>query len=271
MKHRTLVALALLATCSACQKKAEGQTVAVVNDEEITASQLNAELTNANVGEGADKKAITNRVLQGLIDRRLLAEQARKDGIDRSPDYIARQQRMNEELLIGMLASRSMDTSKLPTDAEIVAFQAKQPQAFANREIWKLDQLQYETPTDKSVQARIAATKTLEQLAGVLTAARIPFQRSNNQLVTSVIPAELYPQLARLGPGEPFIVPAGSRSVASAIASREAAPLSGPNARTEAVNAMRRQTSTTALQQRLKELRAAAKVEYKEGFAPPKP
>jgi EpsD family peptidyl-prolyl cis-trans isomerase len=271
MQKHTLVALLLLATCTACQKKAEGQTVAVVNEEEITSSELNAELANANVADNADKKAIQNRILQGLIDRRLLAEQARKDGIDRSPDFIARERRVREELLIGMLASRSMDTSKLPTDAEIAAFQAKQPQAFANREVWKLEQLQYDTPRDKAVSDRIVATKSLQQLAAVLTAARIPFQRANNDLVTSAIPAELYPQLARLAPGEPFIVPAGAKSVASSIVSRQPAPLSGPAARTEAVNAMRRQNSTTALQQRLKDLRGSAKIEYKEGFAPPKP
>ena len=271
MQKRTLVALLLLASCTACQKKAEGQTVAVVNGEEITASELNAELANANIADNADKKAITNRILQGLIDRRLLAEQARKDGIDRSPDFIARQRRVNEELLIGLLANRSLDTSKLPTDAEIAAFQAKQPQAFADREIWKLEQVQYDTPQDKAVTDRIVATKTLDQLIAVLTAARIPFQRANNQLVTSAIPAELYPQLNRLAPGEPFIVPAGNRSVASAIVSREPSPLTGPAARTEAVNAMRRQNSTTALQQRLKDLQSSAKIEYKEGFAPPKP
>jgi EpsD family peptidyl-prolyl cis-trans isomerase len=270
MQKRTLVALLLLATCTACQKKAEGQTVAVVNDEEITTSELNAELANANIPDGADKKAITNRILQGLIDRRLLAEQARKDGIDRSPDFIARQRRMNEELLIGMLANRSLDTSKLPTDAEIAAFQAKQPQAFANREIWKLQQVQYDTPRDKAVSDRIIATKSLDELTAVLTAARIPFQRANNQLVTSALPAELYPQLARLSSGEPFIVPAGGKSVASVIASRDPAPLVGPAARTEAVNAIRRQNSTTALQQRLKELQASAKVEYKEGYGRPK-
>ncbi len=269
MQKRALVALALLASLTACQKKAEGQTVAVVNDQEITASELNAELANANIPEGADKKAVTNRVLQGLIERRLLAEQAKADGIDKSPEYIARQRRMNEELLIGMLASRSMDTSKLPTDAEIAAFQAKQPQAFAQREVWKLDQLQYDTPQDKAITDRIVATKTLAELAAVLSAARIPFQRASNQLVTSAIPAELYPQLAGLDPGEPFIVPAGGKSVASAIASREPQPLTGPQARTEAVNAIRRQASTTALQQRLKDLKASAKIEYKEGFAPP--
>lgn len=270
MYKRTLVALSVLALCSACQKKAEGQTVAVVNDEEITASELNAELATANVGENADKKAITNRILQGLIDRRLLAEQARSDGVDRSAEYISRQRKLEEELLIGMMANRALETSKLPTDSEITAFQAKNPQAFANREVWRLDQLQYDTPTDRAVQSRIIATKSLEELAGVLTAARIPFQRASNQLVTAAIPAELYPQLTRLAPGEPFIVPAGAKSVASAIVSRTPAPLEGPAARTEAVNAMRRQNSTTLLQQRLKDLRSSAKIEYKEGFAPAK-
>jgi EpsD family peptidyl-prolyl cis-trans isomerase len=270
MHKQTFAAFLLLATCTACQKKAEGQTVALVNNEEITSSELNAELAIANVPDNADKKAVTNRILQGLVDRRLLAEQARKDGIDKSPDFIARQRRMNEELLIGMLANRSMDTSKLPSEAEIAAFQAKQPQAFANRELWRLQQIQYDTPRDKAVQDRIIATKTLDQLAAVLTAARVPFQRATNQINTSSIPGELYPQLARLAPGEPFIVPAGTKSVASAIVGREPVPLTGPNARTEAVNAMRRLNSTNALQQRLKELRSSAKIEYKEGFEAPK-
>lgn len=270
MHKGTLVALSVLALCSACTKKAEGQTVAVVNGEEITASELNAELANANVPDTADKKAVTNRILQGLIDRRLLAEQARKDGVDRSAEYISRQRKLNEELLIGMMANRSLETSKLPTDSEITAFQAKNPQAFSNRETWKLEQLQYDTPTDPAVNQQITKTKTLDQLAGVLTSARIPFQRASNQLITSAIPAELYPQLAKLAPGEPFIVPAGNKSVASSIVSKTPAPLEAAAARTEAANALRRQNSTKLLQQRLKDLRTSAKIEYKEGFAPAK-
>ncbi|GAA4000716.1 SurA N-terminal domain-containing protein [Sphingomonas humi] len=268
MRNRALAAVLLLATLTACQKKAEGQTVALVNGEEITSSELNAELANANIPADADKKAITNRILQGLVDRRLLAEQARKDGVDKTPDFIARQRRMNEELLIGMLANRSMDTSKLPTDSEIAAFQAKNPQAFAKREVWKLEQVQYDTPKDKAVTDQIIATKTLDQLTSVLTAARVPFQRGNNQIVTSSIPSELYPQLAGLTAGEPFIVPNGNKSVASVIATRTPAPVDAAAARTEAVNAIRRQSSTNALQQRLKDLRGQAKIEYKAGFGP---
>lgn len=270
MYKQVIVGLSLIMSCSACDKKAEGQTLAVVNGEEITASELNGELSNTNLPVGADKKQATSRVLQTLIDRRLLAEQARKDGVDRSPEFITRERRMSEDLLIGMMANRQIDTGKLPTDAEIAALQNKFPYAFEKREIWKLEQLQYPTPTDPAVNNRILQTKNLEQLASALTASRIPFQRGNNQLVTSVIPAEMYPRLVALAPGEPFIVPNGGRSVASAIVSREPSPLVGAAARTEAVNVIRRQNGTQLLQQRLKDLRQNAKIEYKEGFAPPK-
>jgi EpsD family peptidyl-prolyl cis-trans isomerase len=270
MQKRLLLGLSLVIACSGCDKKAEGQTVAVVNNEEITASELNAELANANITSEADKKQVTARVLQGIIDRRLMAEQAKKDGIDRSPDYITRQRRMNEDLLIGMLASRQVESSKLPSAGEIAAFQASRAHAFANREIWKLQQIVYQTPADQATRDRILQTKTLDQLAAVLTEKRVPFQRANNQVVTSMVPHELYPRLAALPPGEPFIVPNGARSVASAIVGRQPAPLTGAPARTEAVNMLRRENSSKLLEQRLKDLRTSAKIEYKEGFAPPK-
>ena len=42
------VSIALMASVSACGKKAEGQTVAIVNGEEITAAELNAEIEHAS-------------------------------------------------------------------------------------------------------------------------------------------------------------------------------------------------------------------------------
>lgn len=268
MHMKLIVLLGVLTFSSACQKKAEGQTVALVNDEEITTSELNAELTAATAGNNANKKEVTNRVLQGLVDRRLLAEQARKEGLDRSPEFIARLRRANEELLIGMMANRQLDTSKVPTEAEIATYQARQPQMFNRREVWRLQQLQYDTPRNPAVEQQILNTKSLEDVAAVLTQARVPFRRTNNQLVTSQVPPQMYSQLAALAPGEPFIVPAGDRSVASVIVERQPAPLTGPAARTEAANLIRRENSTRLLEQRLKELRSAAKIEYKEGFGP---
>ena len=263
------VSIALMASVSACGKKAEGQTVAIVNGEEITAAELNAEITNAKIPEGTDKAEARSRMLQAMIDRRLLAQQAKADGIDRSPEFLNRLRRATDDLLISMLASRQIDTAKLPSDSEIQQFQATHPWIFAQREQWNLDQLRFQMPTDAATRSKLEQAKTLEAVARVLTDSGIPFTRQKNKLDTAVIPQNLYGQLASASQGsEPFIIPVGDQAVASVILSREPAPITGAEARPIAVAAMRREQATQLMQNRLKSVRDAAKIEYKEGYAP---
>lgn len=266
------VSLALMASASACAKKAEGQTVAIVNGEEITAAELNAELANAKIGEGADKAEARSRVLQAMIDRRLLAQQAKADGIDKTPEFLNRQRRATEDLLISMLASRQIDTAKLPSSSEIEQFQASRPWVFAQREQWNLDQLRFQMPTDAATRTKLDQAKTLEEVAKVLTDAGVAFTRQKNKLDTALIPQNLYGQLASAARGsEPFIIPVGDQAVASTIVSREPAAITGEQARPVAVAAMRREQASKLMQDRLKSVRDTAKIEYKEGYAPPAP
>jgi len=254
---------------SACNKKAEGQTVAVVNGEEITAAELNAELASAKLPPGVDKTQARSRILQSMIDRRLLAQQAKSDGIDKSPEFLNRERRMEEELLIKMFATRQIDTAQLPSNSEIEKFEASHPWIFAKREQWNLDQIRFTMPADTATRQKLNDAKTLEELSGMLSQAGVAFTRQKNRLDTAVVPQNIYGQLATLSPGEPFIIPVGDQAVASVITSREPAALTGEKAKTIAVAAMRREQTGTLVQNRLKTARSAAKIEYKEGFAPP--
>ena len=269
MRHRIILSLTVALLATACDRKAEGQTVAVVNNEEITAAELNAELANANLPADVDKKQATARILQGLVDRRLLAQQARNEGIDTSPEFLNRQRRMTEDLLIGMMAQRQMNTAKLPTAQEIQQVQAAQPQIFGKREIWDLEQVAYPTPKDPAVQQRILGTKSMAELTTVLSQAGVQFQRAKNRLDTAVMPADLFGRLSTLPAGEPFIVPTAGQSVASVIVARQPAPLDEAAARTTAVNVIRRQQGQSFMENRLKDLRKSAEIEYKEGYGPP--
>ena len=269
VRSKLVLAVGIALMASACTKKAEGQTVAIVNGEEITAAELNAELDNAKIPEGADKDQARSRVLQTMIDRRLLAQQARTDGIDKSPEFLNRQRRATEDLLINMFASRQIDTAKLPANSEIEKFQAARPWVFSQREQWNLDQLRFQMPKDAATRAKLDKAKTLEEVAKVLTDASIAFTRQKNKLDTAVIPQNLYGQLAAAArASEPFIIPIGDQAVASMIVSREPAPITGEQARPIAVAAMRREQASQLMQNRLKSIRDAAKIEYKKGYAP---
>lgn len=270
MRH-SLVAFAVVAVVlSGCQRKAEGQTVAVVNGHEITIPELNFALNEVKIPDTVDKNAARSQVLQKLIDRRLLTDEARKEGVDKTPEYLNRQRQMDEDLLISMLAARRLNTAQLPSDREVETYVAGNPQAFANREEWNLDQVLFPTPTDPGINSEIRATKTLDQLVAVLQKHKISFSRQKNRLDTAVIPPQIYPKINALPAGEPFALPVGNRTIASSILSREPKPLAGDEAKPVAVQAMRKAQTQKSLEGLLKSLRDTAKIEYQPGFAPKK-
>lgn len=270
MKLRIVCAIPLALMVTACDRKAEGQTIAVVNDEEVTAAELNAELNAINLPPSASKEEARSRILQSLIDRRLLAQAARKEGLDKSPEYLNQQRRLTDNLLINMLLSRRLNTAEVPRADEAVKFEATHPELFAAREIWTLEQLQFATPKDAATNAKIAASLDLAQLAQALTASGIAFTRSTNKVDTATLPHDAYAKIVGLKKGQPFVVPGGERSVASVITTREPSPVAGDQARAVALNAMRREQAANILKDRVKALRASAKIEYQAGMAPKK-
>ena len=63
MKHLVVAAFVVGGILlSGCQRKAEGQTVAVVNGQEITLPELNFALGQVRVPDGANKDAIRAQV-----------------------------------------------------------------------------------------------------------------------------------------------------------------------------------------------------------------
>jgi EpsD family peptidyl-prolyl cis-trans isomerase len=262
--------MVLACVVSSCEKKPQGQAIAVVNNEELTASDLNAELNSANVSAADASKDARAQAVQRLIDRRLLAQEAKSEGLDKSPEFLNQQRRLTEDLLINMLIGRQAKTEQVPSAAEITQFEASHPGVFAKREIWTLQQILYPLPKDAAVTAKIGAAKSLDQVAQALTAAGIQSTRATKQFDTAMLPPKLYTQLGNLAPGEPFIVPGPDKAVASVISARQPAPLNPDQARQLALSQMRRESVNKLVLDRVKDLKAKAKIEYQPGFGPPK-
>lgn len=268
--HKRIVAAAFIALAVAsCQKKASGQTVAVVNNEEITASELNAELASAKVPASAATAEIRNEALQRLINRRLLDQQAKSDGLDKSPEFVSQERNLTENLLINMLISKQVNTSQVPTAAQISQYEADHPGVFAKREIWTLDQLVYPYRKDAVLDAKINSATSLDQIAQALTAEGIQFTRGTRQIDSALFPPNIYAKIMTLKAGEPFVANSPDKAVASVITARQAAPLPEDKARTIALNGMRREQIDKFINDRVKSLQSTAKIQYQPGFGPP--
>jgi peptidyl-prolyl cis-trans isomerase C len=208
---KTMTATALIAISwmlTACEKKPTGQVVAVVNGEEITLQELNSELTELKVPENADKKEARRAVLQQIVGRRLLAQQAKEEGVDRDPNYVSAERRMKEQLLVSMYAKKAMDTVKVPDTAAINKFMAENPTQFGQRTLYKLDQIQFDMPADPRSLKALESAHTMDEVAETLTKMGIRFVRGTGSFDSGKIPERMLKQILGLKPGEPFVVPA---------------------------------------------------------------
>jgi EpsD family peptidyl-prolyl cis-trans isomerase len=263
----TAVILLLL---GGCQKKVGGQVVAVVNGEEITQQELNSELQGANIPPGADKNQVMAQVLQSIVERKLLAQQARAQGLDQSPAYLEGVRRAQDTLAVNLLAEKMMKNIALPDGAAVGRFIADNPTMFSGRKRYALDQIIFAQPTDSKIIDEFKPAHTLDAVAAVLTARKIPFTRGKGQLDSGAIPPEMAVRIAALPAGEPFLVPESGRVVASVITSVEPLPTADDQAKPAALNLLRRQAVTNAMRSAVEKARAGAKIDYQPGFAPPK-
>jgi peptidyl-prolyl cis-trans isomerase C len=262
------VAAAMLGACS---KKPEGQIAAIVNGEEVSLTEVNQELRGMNLPETADKKEVMRGLLQRVIDRRLLAQAAKDQGIDRDPEYLATQRRMNEELLVQMYSRKAASGIKVPDAAALDKFMAENPAMFGQRSQLQLDQLAFPAPKSPDVLKQFASDKTLAQVRATAERLGLKVESGKGALDTATLPPALLKQIEALPPGEPFIVPAGNRVVVSVIVGRQPVAIPSDQTRPIAVEAMRGQALGKIGEQRLKEARAKAKIEYQPGYEPPAP
>lgn len=269
-KATLVVCAASMLMLGGCEKKVGGQVVAVVNGQEITQQELNAELNGQQIPQNADRKAVMVQLLQRVVDRKLLVGKAKEQGLDKSPTYLAQVQRAQDAALIEMMTSNAAKSVPVPDAAAAQQFIAKNPTMFAGRKRYQLDQIIFQAPNDPVLQAKLKPVKTLPEVESVLNSEGIKFQRGTTQLDTAMLPSPIATRIATLPPGEPFIVPQNGQIVVNVIRNTVDVPTPTQQAQPAAVEIIRRQAVDEAMRKQVEQSRASAKITYDTGFAPPK-
>lgn len=260
--------MALMLALPACGKQATGQVAAVVNGDEITLQEVTAEIGNAKIPEGAEKEKARAAILQRLIDKRLLEQQAKGAGLDRDPDFLLKQRQLTQALLIQFYAKRAQDTLKVPDQAAISKFESEHPDNFASRTIFSVDQIRFAPPQDAAVIQGLRGLHSIDAIAAFLKERSVPFQRGAAKIDSAQVPEAMIKQVLAVPAGEPFVVPTPQGVVASVITGRESAPLPAAQAQPLAAQMIRGQALDQVIQQRLKDARTQAKITYQPGYGP---
>lgn len=264
-----LAGAALLALAACGDKAPQGQVVATVNGEEITAQEVNAEAQALNLPANANREAVLPQILQRVLDRKLLVGVARERKMDKSPDFLIQRRRAEETVLATMLARQINEGVAPPSRAEVDKFIADNPNMFANRRQFQLDQLRIPYSGKLEDLDYFKPAKTMDDITRLLQERNIRPERGGTVLDSATAQPQVIAMMEKLAPGEPFIVPAGGSAVISVIRAERVSPLAGDQAVAAATQLVRAQKTDAALKQQVETARQTAKITYQDGYAPP--
>ena len=257
-------ALAFVST--SCNKpEPKGQVVAVVNGKEITVGELNEEAQARGMSIGNDQSARA-RVMRDLVDRKLLAEQALRDKIDRSPDYLLTARRLNELLLVQELVAARRGPAD-PTTAEVRAFIKSHPHAFDQRVSIHAAQITVPRKLSAEMQADLSTASTLEEAQQLLSAAGISGARTEQVWDSANLPEATTERLLPSA-GELVLLPAEPGMAIVQVFSVTPQPVPPEQRESTARRWMTEQGTVNALNQLLDLVRSKAQVKYQKGFEP---
>ncbi|KRB82978.1 hypothetical protein ASE00_13385 [Sphingomonas sp. Root710] len=272
LKARTIVGAGLAALLLAgCQKVPKGQVIAIVDGEEISTQQLEAELRAMPIPDGMDPTQLRKAVLQGLIDRHFRVEAAREQGLDKTAEFAALKKKGEEELLATLLGEKASQTILQPTDSDIRDYIDANPLQFARRQRLFMDQIAFTPPKDRSRLSALDGAASLDAVTATLQAMGIASERARAVIDTGQLPADLARELDKTPDGKPVPMPQSGRMIFGAISAREPLPVAPDDARLAAARAVRAATMLHESDAQIAAARATAQISYEPGYEPLKP
>ncbi|MET0264241.1 MAG: EpsD family peptidyl-prolyl cis-trans isomerase [Duganella sp.] len=259
-----LLALMMAAGLVACGDKGaakSGQALVNVNGEEITALQVNEELQRTNVPAG-QQQAVQKQVIESLIDRQLLLNEAEKEKVDRDLKVVQSIERAKALIVAQAYMQKKLANLPKPTKAEVQAYYDKHPEFFAQRKQFDLRQLVIRGAVGEDLKKYIDSAKTLDEVAAWMDSHNIVYARNQLSRSTSDLPPALSSKLLSMSKGQLFLVREGDANTLMVIAEIRDAGVDVATAENQIIQYLANTRAKEAGQAELKRLREAAKIQY---------
>jgi EpsD family peptidyl-prolyl cis-trans isomerase len=261
---------------SACHfgapKTPTGQVVATVGTREITRRELQVEMDGSSATTPAAQKAQQQAALQRIIQRVILANAAKAQGLDKDPNFALLSQRADEALLGQLLERRTAASVPAPSAEEADQFQQTNPNLFSERKLFDVDQIRMARPSDPQIVAKLQPFKTLDEIANYLNQNQIPFQRGANVMDSLGQNPKLLSAILALPPHEVFILSSANEVFVNEIRDTRTSPFAGDVAKRYALNSLKAQHVQDAVTRQLRGIvaKGSATVRVNKEFEPPK-
>ncbi len=251
-------------------KAPTGQVVATVDGKEVTFLELQTEMAGFNTPDPKVRKAAEQRALQNIIVRKLLANAARDQKLEKTPEFAIQERRATESLLAQELQKKMVSQIPDPSPDEAQRYIADHPDIFAQRKIFAVDAIRMARPSDLNVLKGLQPLKTLADVDAYLTANKIPHGRASGTIDAVGADPRLIAQIVKLPADEVFLYPADNGYMVDQIRDTKVVPFQGDQANKYALALIKRQRTQEAVERQLRQTVAAGmrNVQYNPAYKP---
>lgn len=265
----SLVVLVLLSGCGdEDKKKPLTQVAAKVDGEEISIHQINSIIARQNT-PGRDTQALGQQVLERLIDQQVLVNRAVDAKMDRDPAVLLRIEMARRDILSQAYLEKQLAGLSAPTAGEIRKYYVDNPELFAERKIFDLQEIRMQaTPAIKDDLVRMASEqKSFEEVLKFVADRGVKYKVMEAVRPAEQVPQELLPALAKQTDKTPgFFDNKDTYSMVYVRASKKApVPEAKAQPVIEAFLSNQKRQKITA--EEIKRIRETAKVEYMGAFS----
>ncbi len=259
-----VAAAASLSACGDKKEKAASQTAVKVNSDEITVHQINFVLQQQRGLRPEQADEASKQILERLIDQQLALQKADDQKLDRLPAVVQQLEAAKREILARAYFEKVGDTAPKPTTEEIKKYFDDNPALFKERRIYNIQEISVQSkPEQESVlREKLNAAKNTAEFIDFLKAGGYKF--SANQVVRAAeqLPLQSLDTFSKIQDGQ-AILNAGPNGVqVVVVVSSRSEPVPEEQARPAIEQFLTNERKRKLIEDEIKNLRAAAKIEY---------
>jgi EpsD family peptidyl-prolyl cis-trans isomerase len=273
MKYGKLILLASVLALSACEKQpqsAVSEKIANWRTGAVTQAELDHAMEQLGKLDDNQKDKVKGQALDELINQKLIYSAAEKSGVTNSPTVLLEEELAKRQVVArAYLQKLSADLPK-PTSQEIDDFYNQNPSLFSQRRVYQLQEIRVQANPAQAdaVREQLGKTKSVGELAAWLKAQNLPATAQGGVKPAEQLPDALRDQLAKMSTGHLALFPTHDGLIILNVQGIQEQPLTQEQAKPVIEKMLLAKKQKIAIENDIKKLRDAEKIEFATGYKP---
>jgi EpsD family peptidyl-prolyl cis-trans isomerase len=258
---------------SACEPPPTATTgnaiVAKLGGDTISEAELTRAMARLGAMSAAESAQARSKVLEALIDQHLVSNAARAAKLDTLPEVELALQQAQRQVLVEAYMERLFKDVAAPADAEINDYYARHPELFAQRKLYRIQELELQLAPARVAEVEAQLKQSRAEFNDWLTAQGIEGKSGVTVRPAEQIPASMLARLADMQTGQAIVVPNGENRISVLqLQGSQAQPVTLEQAKGAIARVLLGEKHKVLLETEIRRLRASGKLEYANGYAP---